>query len=252
MTRRPSHRPFCLLACLGVLLAGCEPAPSPASLGTTPVTIGVDAGRVETFTLKRSASSCRSDCPQIAVSWLSLPLAGTLDKDVLAALGLVWQGGVTASFERVAADFLAGAEPRWTMDYVLTRQPGLRPDVLVLESTVSSYTGGAHGDADVRFHNVDTRSGKLLKLADVLLPGREAAFNHALAAVHAPWAQARQFGADSGWPFTPSDNIGLLPEALAVRYNAYAIGPYSEGAPLLQVPYATLRGILKPDYLPAP
>lgn len=45
--------------------------------------------------------------------------------------------------------------------------------------------------------------------------------------------------------------MALLADGLGVRYNAYEIGPYAEGAPLLRVPYARLQGVFKPEWLPA-
>jgi len=53
------------------------------------------------------------------------------------------------------------------------------------------------------------------------------------------------------WPFQPAQNIALTDQGLLVKYNPYEVAPYSFGQPELLLPYSELRGILRPDYLPA-
>lgn len=47
-----------------------------------------------------------------------------------------------------------------------------------------------------------------------------------------------------------TDNATLNNEGIALTYQPYEIAPYAFGMPTLTVPYAKLKGIIKPEYLP--
>jgi len=95
-----------------------------------------------------------------------------------------------------------------------------------------------------------------MSLEDALIPGRHAQYVAALQRAHAKWLEqnpdARRDPAAYGkmWPFQESDNFALTRDGIVVKYDAYSIAPYSHGEPELHIPYADLRGILKPELLP--
>lgn len=41
------------------------------------------------------------------------------------------------------------------------------------------------------------------------------------------------------------------PPGLVVKYDAYTIAPYSHGQPEILIPYERLRGVLRPEFIPA-
>ena len=53
------------------------------------------------------------------------------------------------------------------------------------------------------------------------------------------------------WPFQENDNYALTRDGMVIKYPAYSIAPYAQGEPEISIPYSELRGILKPELLPA-
>lgn len=197
---------------------------------------------------------CKDACARFGARWLRFPDAPKFDEAILKDQGVTWKGSAESSLQAAASDFMSDAERQWEIAMTLTLQRSALPDVAVAETTNYSFTGGAHGQDVLSFYNWDKRQNKLVSLRDWVLPGREKAFWARVKQAHAQWATrgSEPSMIDSGWPFVHSENIALLADGLAIRYNAYEIGPYSEGAPLLHVPYASLRDIFKPEWLPAP
>lgn len=236
---------------LMLVLAACspkEPGSKPASAPAQPTLRGIPV-QVE---LKQQ--NCGDGCASYSAKWLRFPDAPQLDELVLKDQGVTWKDGVEASLQFAARDFIGDAERRWESLLSLTQKPSALPGLVVLEVTNYSYTGGAHGQDVLSFYNWDARQQRLVGLRDWLLPGQGKALWARVQQAHAQWAArgSEPSMIESGWPFVHSENMALLPDGLAIRYNAYEIGPHSEGAPLLRVPYASLRGIFKPEWLPAP
>jgi len=232
------------------LLAACSPKESerqPAAASAQPALSALPV------LVELRQQSCAEDCARFSAKWLRFPEAPSLDEVVLKDQGVTWQGGVEASLQFAAKDFMSDAERRWESLLSLSQKPAALPGLVVLEAANYSYTGGAHGQDVFAFYNWDARQRKLVGLRDWLLPEQGKAFWARVQQAHAQWAaRGKPNMIESGWPFVRSENIALLPDGLAIRYNAYEIGPHSEGAPLLRVPYASLRGIFKPEWLPAP
>lgn len=232
------------------LLAACSPKePDSKSAATT----AQPTLRALPVQVELKQQDCGDGCASYSAKWLRFPEAPQLDEAVLKDQGVAWQGGVEASLQFAARDFMSDAERRWESLLSLTQRPSALPGLVVLEATNYSYTGGAHGQDVLSFYNWDARQGKLVGLRDWLLPGQGKALWARVQQAHAQWAErGKPNMIESGWPFVRSENMALLSDGLAIRYNAYEIGPHSEGAPLLRVPYASLRGIFRPEWLPAP
>ncbi|WP_394059824.1 RsiV family protein [Alcaligenes sp. WGS1538] len=131
-------------------------------------------------------------------------------------------------------------------------------DLTVVELGSWLYmTGAAHSIAASQFLNWDNRLQMALPLDRLLVPGRQGQFQELVRQAHAAWvqtlpdAQQDPQGWARMWPFQPASNAALTDKGVVVKYNAYEIAPYSLGQPELLLPYAQLRGILRPDYLPA-
>lgn len=128
-------------------------------------------------------------------------------------------------------------------------------DLLVVELSSYLYRGGAHGMPGRGFLNYSRREQRALQLGDLLLPGQEAAFWQAAGEAHQRWLAAQEIEDPAefrrSWPFQPTANIALLRDKVLLKYDVYALAPYAMGHPSLEIPYARLAGILKPQYLPA-
>src|SRR5690606_32428249 len=105
--------------------------------------------------------------------------------------------------------------------------------------------------------NWDNASGKVLGLAHVLEDGKRGAYIAALKEVHSQWLTTNPDAMHDPvaykrlWPFQDSSNFAFTDGGLLVKYDSYQIAPYSSGQPELLIPYSRLRGILRPEFIPA-
>ncbi|WP_019339999.1 RsiV family protein [Stutzerimonas stutzeri] len=158
--------------------------------------------------------------------------------------------GLPTSLEAYQQSFLHDARPGWS-SYLQAKLIDQHDSLLVVELSSYLYTGGAHGMPGRGFINYDREQDLELKLADVLLPGKEGAFWRAAAKAHQRWLVANGHDAEfiRHWPFQQTANVALLRDKVLLKYDAYSIAPYSSGHPTLEMPYEELEGILQPAYL---
>ncbi len=250
---------------LATLLAACASGPKDHVSLIPAEQIAQESSKDGVFTQprkwERKAPGCEGQCPTITLDSLVFPGNPKLTQWVdegLAQMTTLWQdpppdytnlAGFEAYFWRTAApkdSAVLAAKARY-------RSQGLT----VIELNTWQYiTGAAHGIPATRFINWDNRTDQLITLKDILLPGRAGAYEAALRQAHAAW-QSQQPDAQLDmqqfkrlWPFQLTDNFALTDTGLVVKYDAYAIAPYSSGQPELLIPYSALQGVLKPEYLP--
>lgn len=158
---------------------------------------------------------------------------------------------IPASLEAYQREFLHKAERGWS-SYLQAKLRDQYGPLLVVELSSYLYTGGAHGMPGRGFINYDREQDRELKLADVLLPGKEGAFWRVAAKAHQRWLLANQHDTafSQQWPFQQTANVALLSDTVLLKYDVYSIAPYSGGHPELSIPYAELSAILKPEYSP--
>ena len=156
-----------------------------------------------------------------------------------------------ASLEAYRQTFLRDAEPGWS-SYLQAKLIDQHGSLLIVELSSYLYTGGAHGMPGRAFINYDRDQDRELKLADVLLPGKEGAFWRAAAKAHQRWLIENGHDAEFSrqWPFQQTANVALLRDKVLLKYDVYSIAPYSSGHPALEIPYSDLEAIVKPAYLP--
>jgi len=156
---------------------------------------------------------------------------------------------VPASLEGYQQAFLQTAEPGW-ISYLQAKLREQHGPLLVVELSSYLHTGGAHGMPGRGFINFDREQDRELKLADVLLPGKEGAFWRVAAKAHQQWLLANEHDAafSRQWPFQQTSNVALLRDKVLLKYDVYSIAPYSSGHPKLEIPYEALQGIIQPRY----
>ncbi|MCQ4322428.1 DUF3298 domain-containing protein [Stutzerimonas stutzeri] len=152
---------------------------------------------------------------------------------------------VPATLEGYQQSFLQDAEPGWA-SYLQAKLRQQHGPLLVVELSSYLYTGGAHGVPRRGFINYDHEQNRELKLADVLLPGKEGAFWRVAAQAHQRWLLANQHDAafSHRWPFQQTSNVAFLRDKVLLKYDVYSIAPYSSGHPELEIPYEELDRIL--------
>lgn len=155
---------------------------------------------------------------------------------------------------RARGDELLRQQPEGWETWLQAKLIDRHGDLLVIELSSYLNRGGAHGMPGRGFINYSRSQQRALQLGDLLLPGQEAAFWQAASEAHQRWFQAQQIEDPAEfrriWPFQPTPNIALLHDKVLLKYDVYALAPYSMGHPSLEIPYSRLAGILKPEYLP--
>lgn len=258
------HRRLSLLVILLLtLLVGCGTTSGtlPAAPSAQPAAdIGLKALPHEWSRTKPGCEDANS-CPAISVNSLKFPEDAQLSKQLdqrLIMLNLFESEQDTAfnnlleyeQFFWENADILDWVS--FTANIVFKNE---RFTVLELMNGIY-FTGAAHGMSSSEYLNWDNDTQTPITLENMLVPDAQEQFYALLAKAHQQWlatlATTTDLDLDAWldiWPFHTNDNIALTATGVTVKYNPYAIAPYSFGLPELQIPYAQLQGVLKPDYL---
>lgn len=206
---------------------------------------------------------CNAHCPTVEVSTLHFEEAPQLSARVQAQLlSMARLDGDHAA--KPAAGYAQFAHALFRANAAMQHDnPGTAPysarfkariesrhdGLMIVRLDADSFLGGAHGMPVTDYMVIQEGGPKIVSLKDMLEPGKHAAFEARLRAVHKRWA-VRQSLDVGNWPFEASDNVAPLSKALAVTYQAYDIAPYAMGQPTLRIPYDQLRGILRPRFIP--
>lgn len=120
----------------------------------------------------------------------------------------------------------------------------------------SSYLGGAHGASGQRYYNFDLEQQQQVQLKDLIEAQQYAALEKLVYSKFKQWVVESKLATNVAeyeqvWKFNLTDNFYLAKQGLILQYGEYEIGPYVVGLPRFEIPYAELKGIVKPEYLPA-
>lgn len=252
----------CAFACL---LAGCSTsAPDNITLdGGAPAVENAKARDVDTQSIKwtRTKPGCKGTCPTVELDSIRIvnePKLTALIDHVLAFMTGVDTGAPRAyqTVDEYVQYFWSAAQSK-DVTRLQARVKHITPAAIVIElDTTQAVTGAAHVIPATQYLNWERQRGRVLALDEALVPGKKGEFFAALKQAHDGWAQkfpdARRDRAsfDRMWPFQESENFALGEDGITVKYDAYSIAPYSAGQPELTVPYASLRGILLPEWFP--
>ncbi|MDZ4387923.1 MAG: RsiV family protein [Moraxellaceae bacterium] len=275
--------------CLGVLLLlGCERKPAQEDVAELPAdrdavtlqppiidmqsleikqTIGpkrqlADGLTVVTISFSVKPNKCRSSCSNYDVSWLFFPDVPALNNAVLSGLfstAELSKGNFSSAeqliklFTKQGALFISESmeyRQRWSTELKLVHEEG-RAGVHVLRIDDARYTGGAHGSFQSQYINWDAARAKTLSLSDIILPEQEQSFWSEVEQKYEDWLRDLDNPESimEGWPFERTNNFALLAKHLRVQYQAYDLGPYSEGMPAFDLPYARLQSSIQPQYV---
>lgn len=254
-----SHARLSLLLCF-MLLTSCQKheevvAPAEPVVAPPPAPVVVQeflALKTRLQTWERIAPGCRhKDCAEAKASIVQFPDKPDLSDLIRKSLLQLAEASNPARGETLEAltdSFLKKSSRRHTANLraTLLRQQG---PLVTVQLDADFYTGGAHGSSSTRYLNYDRHAGRLLTLDDVVIDGQRPAFVTTEKEAYQAWMKGKGIDSSAQWPFKETENFTLGAEGVLVKYNAYEIGPYSVGQPELLIPYAALKGILKPEWM---
>lgn len=128
----------------------------------------------------------------------------------------------------------------------------VRPDLLSLLETRSSYAGGAHPNTTYRSLNFWRRGSEVRRLELAALFREGVSYRQVLLAEVTRTLRAR----GAAWIVDGSVRLRerdlsvftLSARGLTFAFAPYAVGPYAQGAFFVTVPYARVRGLLEPAF----
>ncbi|CAK9891606.1 MULTISPECIES: DUF3298 and DUF4163 domain-containing protein [Pseudomonas] len=198
-----------------------------------------------------------ADCPLVNIDTIHFPANPKLDAIVEKRLLQLTQdnerSAPPSSLKAYEEQFMASAESR-NSSYLQAKVREQHDGLVIIE--LSSYldTGGAHGMPGRGFINYSRQQDKVLTLQDMLVPGQEATFWKTAEEAHKGWLISTGMDKDAdfvqNWPFRQTPHIALTYGAVVLKYEVYAIAPYSMGHIELKIPYPRLNGVIKPELFP--
>lgn len=255
----------CAALVIPLLLAACASNTPSGTISLIPSEIAEQTRKDGLFSqplqFERSKPGCSGDCPTLKVDSLVFPGLPVLTKLVDHALVTLTHIDQTTSpryvtIQEYEQHLWNTAGPR-DSTVLAARIRYANKYITSIELDAWQYfTGAAHGIAATQFLIWDNTTKRVLGIQDILVSGGYPKYEQALATAHAQWkasnpdARDNPVNFDRIWPFQPTENVALTDQGLLVKYNAYDIAPYSSGQPELLIPYASLEGILKPQFMP--
>ena len=124
------------------------------------------------------------------------------------------------------------------------------------DAIIDYYEGGAHGVNQRMTMNFENKTGRLLELEDIFVPGFESQLNPILQKALSEKVGVRNLRElkDKGYLFSmemfPSKNFLLSDETISFIYNPYEIATYDKGETEINIALGALKNILKPEYKP--
>ena len=128
------------------------------------------------------------------------------------------------------------------------------PPVFSFQCVADADAGGVHPFGTTFYVNFESKTGKPVKLIDILKPGAlgrlaslaESHFreDHKLSATESLLENGFNFPSDR---FKLNDNYGIGDKALVFLFNTYEIAAGAMGPTEIKIPYTDMRQLLKPD-----
>lgn len=241
--------PFAALLCLPLLTA-CQSLP-----------FGDDAAppsKPQSVKWEQQTPGCQGEkCSIINVDSLTFKddaaLSSLIEKTLLR-MATANGSNINAATLREYADKWLKREPQDGQCWLQAKQIDQYNDMRVIE--LSSLLGrGEQVTPGREFINYSSRQQRAIRLEHVLLKGKADEFWSLVHEAHTAWLANTKLDQAPGfvaqWPFKPTRNIAFLKDHVLLKYEVHSIAPYTLGHPTLALPYRRLKGIFKPEFLPA-
>lgn len=223
-----------------------KPAPSktsgsPSTKSDVRTTPSADLPHAKVFTKRGEGYVVRIRYPKTGVAELDSAIASRI------------QDSVSEFVDRVVSGRGMDAKSPGTVlmvaDYTRTNHRGL----VAITVSLFQYVGGPHGETDHVNFNVDLRTGKLLKDADIFKNPREARLKLAEIVFQKLKKQSpEKLYEDLEKVRTSLSDVGGLKvlrftaKGLEFRSEQYQVGPYSAGTATAVVPYSEISHLFTP------
>lgn len=242
-----------LLTSMLILGAVSTPALAAANAPAPPAASGTQQGPSIVFTHKSTNITTKEYEARITLPVIS----GLTDK--------TYQAQLNAELEKLAAESLKTVQQQSKRDAELAKKEGweMRPHVLDISFevyatgkllsfgvTTYTYTGGAHGMANVQYFNVpDMEKTHNLQLSELFQPGYD--YKNVLNNLITQQIKTEERKTGNKLPYwfegiSNNQGFSFKNGALLIHFGQYEIAPYAAGMPTFTIPRHQFMNLLKP------
>lgn len=144
-------------------------------------------------------------------------------------------------------DFPDAAEPVWELS-IESEISYQSEEIISIAITTYEYKGGAHGNDQIKFLNLDAKTGDILALSDFIEDNDsfiELAKAYFIKNLDEKDANLKMEDYFFGKPFHLPENLGFCDEGLILLYNVYEVASYVQGYTEFVIPFEKVEPFLK-------
>jgi hypothetical protein len=144
-------------------------------------------------------------------------------------------------------DFPEATEPVWELNIEteLTYQSNA---IITLAISTYSFEGGAHGNDQIKFLNLDAKTGNILNNNDIIkdeINFKTLAESYFTKSIESEDKDLKPEDFFFGEPFQLPENIGFSEDGLVFLYNVYEVASYAQGYTEFVIPFDDVEPYLK-------
>jgi Protein of unknown function (DUF3298)/Deacetylase PdaC len=144
-------------------------------------------------------------------------------------------------------EFPDAAEPVWELS-IETEVSYQSEDIISIAIGTYEYKGGAHGNDQIKFLNLNAKTGSVLEINDFLENNEsfdKLAKSYFIKNLNDENENLKMEDFFFGKPFHLPENMGLCDEGLILLYNVYEVASYAQGYTEFVIPFEEVKPFLK-------
>lgn len=229
-----------------------------------------DILQIDTLSFDKQYGNCAAEEPCVSIKTKTLNVTKGTTASALQNINVALQLAVAAFLnngeekaankpiaelaEALHQDFEKnGKEFGMSWDFDITSSVAMNQNNL-LSTQISSmtYTGGAHPSHNNTLQTFDISNGNRITLSDILVPTYQPRLtqiieNNIRKQYEIPPSKALKEHGFIEETINPSDNFMLTPTGITFHYNPYEIAPYVMGHIVVEIPFADIAELIKPN-----
>ena len=226
-----------------ILLNSCTSEFKPVTFETISIEESFDAEISATYSKAKGNSdlskTINTNVENAIIKTLSTPENKNNLTDVLKAFNTEY-----LSFRN---EFSEGSEPVWEL-HIETELTYQSEEVITIAISNYEFKGGAHGNDQIQFLNLDAKTGKILSLDDIITDKESfttLAEKYFIKSLDNKKENLKMEDFFFGESFHLPENIGFSEDGLVLLYNVYEVASYDSGYTEFVIPFTETELYLK-------
>ncbi len=227
-----------------MLLNSCSSEFKPATFKTTSIDKAFEADISVTYDKANGKAE------------LSKNINSSIEKAIVSALSLIDEEKrdlntvlkeFNTEFVNFKKDFSEASEPVWELS-IETELTYQSEDIITLAISTYVFEGGAHGNDQIKFLNLDAKTGKTLSQDDIIKNEKDfktLAETYFIKSLKTEDKDLKMEDFFFGEPFQLPENLGFSEDGLVLLYNVYEVASYDQGYTEFVIPFEEIESYLK-------